>query len=310
MVATVMNIPENSYIVMQAYGSRDILNECAFALLSLCRQNNRDTLKPLHVYIYTDQPTYFKAFEGCWLNLHFREVDASTLKAWRGAIDFVHRVKIEVLRDMASTYSGQILYLDTDVVFAAPVAEMMQRISEGKLYMHIMEGTIFPSENLVFQKLSRFFKNNQPTVNGSPVSIPENAVMWNAGVLGFHTQYKDVLEAVLSFTDEVYKQFPKHVVEQFAFSLYFQQTAPLLTAHNAIFHYWNLKELRPVLASFFKHFANAKWDALIAYSSLIQLPDYLQQKANFYYNRSTFNKLAKKTWQPRLPDWELLAQQI
>ncbi|HRO41991.1 MAG TPA: hypothetical protein PL009_04120 [Flavipsychrobacter sp.] len=305
-----MPIPASSYLVMQAYGSKDILNECVFALLTLCRQHSKEELTPLTVYIYTDQPEYFHSFQNCWLNIQYREVNATELAKWRGAIDFVHRVKIEVLLDFAATHIGQILYLDTDVYFAAPIDKILQQIHKGQLYMHIMEGFVHRSDNLVFQKLSKFLKSNSIRVKNEQVIIPENATMWNAGVLGFHTSYATVLDKVLDFTDEVYRQLPKHVVEQFAFSLYFQQTLPLKTAHTAIYHYWNLKELRPILNSFFKHFKDKNWEELTQISSLLQLPDYLQQKANFYSNRSTLEKLLKKKWTPHVPDWNLLLQQL
>jgi hypothetical protein len=134
--------------------------------------------------------------------------------------------------------------------------------------------------------------------------------MWNAGVLGFSTDHAYLLEDVLAFTDFVYPRFPKHVVEQFAFSLYFQNTSQIHTAHTHIYHYWNLKELRPILLSFFRFFHTNDWDSLVQYSQLIQLPEYLQQKANFYSNRSVIDKLVKKKWLPNIPEWELLVQQL
>lgn len=310
MAEVAMSIPPSSYIVMQAYGSADILHECAFALASLCSRHTRAELANLTVCIYTDQPEYFRAFSDCWLNIHFRYVDEMLLAAWRGNIDFVHRVKIEVLRDFSANHEGNVLYLDTDVVFANPVSEIFEQIASGKLYMHVMEGPVHHSRNAVFQKLSGFFKKGPVMVHNRLIEIPDQAMMWNAGVLGFHTQHAPVLKDVLDFTDDVYRQFPKHVVEQFAFSFYFQRTALLLSAHTSIYHYWNLKELRPVLASFFLFFRDKNWDGLVYFSRLIQLPDYLQQKANYYANRSTLDKLLGRKWKASIPDWNLLLQQL
>ena len=305
-----MAFREYSYIVFQAYGSQDILNECVFALLTLCHHHSQHELDNLKICIYTDQPAFFESFKNSRLDIEFREISKQLLAEWRGAIDFVHRVKIEVLRDFVKDKTGNILYLDTDVYFSRPITEIFDNIHEGKLYMHVMEDQVHHSDNIVFQKLSRFLKNNVIDVNGAVVNIPEQVAMWNAGVLGFHTKYAHLLDEVIAFTDTVHQQYPKHVVEQFAFSLYFQQTAPLLTAHTFIYHYWNLKELRPVLDSFFSFFNEKNWDGLVYYSKLIQLPDYLQQKANFYYNRSVFNKFLKKKWHPKLPEWNLLMQQL
>jgi hypothetical protein len=302
-------IPTNSHIVLQAYGNKDILHECAFALLSLCRHHSIDELAALNICIYTDQPEYFESLNH-GLNIQYRAMNAERLKQWRGSIDFVHRVKIEILRDYVKVHQGQILYLDTDIVIAESIESIFQDIAAGKLYMHIMEGFVYGSNNIVFQKLSRFLRTNPFDSFKKTLVIPENVVMWNAGVLGFSTEHKHLLDEVLAFTDFVYSQFPKHIVEQFAFSLYFQNSAQIHTAHTHFYHYWNLKELRPVLASFFEFFKGKEWHELVYYSQLIQLPDYLQQKANFYYNRSSLGKLLNRKWMPKTPEWPLLAQQL
>ncbi|HTM66154.1 MAG TPA: hypothetical protein VL093_07540 [Flavipsychrobacter sp.] len=302
-------IPKNSHIVLQAYGNKDILHECAFALLSLCRHQSREELAALHIGIYTDQPEYFEALRH-GLNIQYKTIGAALLKQWRGTINFVHRVKIEILRDYVKEYQGQILYLDTDIVFAENINGIFQSIVDGKLYMHIMEGFVHDSDNAILQKLSRFLRGNRFDSFNSALRIPGNVTMWNAGVLGFSTDHAYLLEDVLAFTDFVYPRFQKHVVEQFAFSLYFQNTSQIHTAHTHIYHYWNLKELRPILGSFFRFFHTNDWDSLVQYSQLIQLPEYLQQKANFYSNRSVLDKLLKKKWLPDIPEWELLVQQL
>jgi hypothetical protein len=306
-----MPLPTHSYIVLQAYGNEGIMQECVFALLTLCRQHTREELKGLQVWIYTDKPEFFRSFRDCWLDLRFREVDREQLRQWRGKIDFLHRVKIEVLRDFCSGHEGQVLYLDTDVCFTQPITTIFTDLAEGKLYMHIMEGLVHESGNVMIRKLSRFIKKNGPLiVDGNEISIPDQTSMWNAGVIGFHTRYSSLLEAVLKFTDAVYLQFHKHVVEQFAFSFYFQNAAPLKTAHTAISHYWNLKEIRFILASYFNYFQGRSWDDLVLYSRLIQLPEPMQQKVNFLQNRSTLNKFLKQQWQPEEPRWDLLMQQL
>jgi hypothetical protein len=287
----------------------DIMHECAFALISLCRHHTLEELAALNICIYTDQPEYFESLNH-GLNIQYKTMNAERQKQWRGSIDFVHRLKIEILRDYVKEHQGQILYLDTDIVFANGIADILNNIAEGTLYMHIMEGAVHGSNNIIFQKLSRFLKTHPFNSFKKEIVIPEKVAMWNAGVLGFSTEHTHLLDEVLTFTDFVYPQFPKHIVEQFAFSLYFQNTSQIHTAHTHIYHYWNLKDLRPVLASFFEFFRGRGWHELVYCSQLIQLPDYLQQKANFYFNRSTLDKLLKKKWLPHVPQWPLLVQQL
>lgn len=177
--------------------------------------------------------------------------------------------------------------------------------------MHVMEGIVQDGGNAILKKLWNFLKQRRSiNISGKAVNIPNDAAMWNAGVLGFNTQHKQLLDEILAFTDTVHPMFPKHVVEQFAFSLYFQQADAIKAAAPYILHYWNLKEARQILASFFNYFKDKTWDELVHYSKLVQIHVPMQDKVSFLHNRSVLDKLKKTTWQPAIPNWALLMQQL
>lgn len=302
---------QNSYIVFQAYGNQGILMECAFALLTLSKQEDPNFLAQLDIWIYTDNPSFFTAFNNCPLKLHFRTISPDLLVKWHGKIDFVHRIKIEILKEFTATHQGNILYLDTDTYIYQPLKTIFHNINQGQLYMHIMEGLIHDSNHVMLKKLSKFLAKNQPlNLPSNKFEIPKDVAMWNAGVLGFHTDYAYLLDDILTFTDELYTKFHKHIVEQFAFSYFFQTTQNLKTAHTHIYHYWNLKEIRSILASFFQYFKTYDWEDLAQVSTLIQLAEPMQQKVNFLQNRTSFEKARKLAWQPEEPKWDLLLKQI
>ncbi|MBS1782876.1 MAG: hypothetical protein JSS78_07405 [Bacteroidetes bacterium] len=305
-----MNSTSQNHIVFQAYGNEEILHECALALLSITAQHNQAELQQLHVCIYTDQAAYFEKWKPLPFNLSLVSINEALIRKWRGEIDFVHRVKIELLRDFATKIKGNILYCDTDVYSCAPLSSLFEKIGSGKRIMHIQEGKLKGSSNMVFQKLNLYFEQHKFEINQQLFEMPKDATMWNAGVLGFRADDRFLLDEVLDFTDTVYSKFPKHVVEQFAFSLCFSRAGIIHTAHPFLYHYWNLKELRPLLSSFFHFFSKKDWLQLAQFSRLIQLPEYLQQKANFYSNRSILGKLKKENWSPEIPDWIQLLQQF
>lgn len=299
---------ENNYIVFQCYGQEGIFYECALALLSLGRWVDPGDLENMEIWIYTDQAEWFGWMKGCSLPLHFRQLDQETLRSWRGRIDFVHRVKIEVLKDFTRERKGNVLYADTDVVFTQPIKKMWEGIEDGRLYMHVMEGNVKGCRNPVLRKLDQFLKKNyQQSINGREV---REMSMWNAGLLGFHTKYALLLDDILAFTDRVYTHFPKHVVEQFAFSAYFQQTGMIKSGARYVLHYWNLKEARAILSSFFRRFDGHSWNDLVAVSELIQIPVLLQDKVNYYRNLSIKDKMLKKQWKPDMPDWDEQLKQL
>lgn len=300
-----------SYIVFQAYGNEDILRECLFALLTFSRFHPAGVPADTELWIYTDREDWFGQFADCPLPLRFRRVDAALVREWRGELDFVHRMKIEVLRDFVKNRNGAVLYLDTDVCFLDSVAGILAHIHDGALYMHVQESIIRDEANPLLRKLHRFLLRNSPlSVNGRTLTVPADTAMWNAGVLGFHTDRAPLLDAVLALSDSIYRQFPKHVTEQFAFSFYFQQTAPVRSSAAHVLHYWNFKEMRAYLQSFFAYFRDTPWQELSRYTALIQPHVPLQEMISFYRSRSCWDKLRRKSWQPPSPDWPSLLEQM
>jgi hypothetical protein len=297
-----------NYIVTQCYGNEGVFHECAYALLSLSRLYTIAELEHVQIWIYTDNPGWFGSFKNCKLPLHYRTLDNKTIKQWRGSIDFVHRIKIEALKDFLKHKNGNVLYVDTDVVFTDRIDKVWENIATGKLYMHLMEGRVSSRANPILTKLYDYLsRNSKLKVHGVPVY---DLAMWNAGVLGFNAKYNYLLDEVLAFTDSQYPKFPKHIIEQFAFSIYFQQAGTVKTSASYILHYWNLKEARTVLASFFEYFKERTWDELTEYSKLIQMPVLMQEKANYLSNRSILNKLQKVHWVPGKQDWAAMLKQL
>ncbi len=212
---------QKDYIVFLCYGYERVFHECTYALLSLSRLYESGELSNTEIWIYTDKPEWFRSFKDCGLPLNYRIIDNTTLQKWKGSIDFVHRVKIEALKDLAKEKKGNILYVDTDSVFTGRIDEMLQDINDGKLYMHVREGLISEGGDPILKKLNKYLsKKKRINTNGKPL---QKMAMWNAGVLGFNTKYAHLLDDVLAFTDREYPGFPKHIVEQWAFSVLFQQ---------------------------------------------------------------------------------------
>ncbi len=246
-----MSSENSNYIIVQAYGDAGIIAEAKYLLLSFIARN----VKPLaEVIIYTDQPLAFELYQNN-LNISYAQLDSNRLKDWRGSIDFVHRVKIEILMDATFSRKGNFLYLDSDTVLLQPLDEVFNSIAGGKVFMHLNEGKISDAHNPVLKKLNDFIQSGNVSGDARPIlealKSSTNIEMWNAGVLGFNSERSYVLGQVLRFTDLIYAAYPKHIVEQLAFSYYLQTQFSLLPAQSLIYHYWNLKEFRTLLIVFF-----------------------------------------------------------
>jgi len=291
---------------MQCYGDEGIFYECAMNLLSLSRLYKKEELEQVEIWIYTDKPAWFNRFRQCDLPLNFKPLNDIILKQWRGKIDFVHRVKIEMLKNVLQGKDGSILYVDTDTLFTRRIDELWQQIEGGALFMHMDEGKVSGEGNEVLRKLNAFLHSSQAP-QGKPLYDMQ---MWNAGVLGFNTGHAALLDEVLKLTDSVYARYPKHIAEQFAFSVIFQQQGKVQAAEPYLFHYWNLKEGRELFAKFFKHFEKATWAELTHYSKMIDIPGLVKEKVNFKDNRGFMGKLMGRQWEMKRHDWHALMKQL
>lgn len=268
-----------NFIIYQAYGHEDILREALYSILSLFHASPEWAKDQVMLVIYTDQAAWFKArIDQATYHVQFEEITPVLLQEWRGSIAFVHRVKIKVLQDFFSKYSGNALYVDTDTSFLREVKPLFDAISQGKLYMHTLEGKISTRKDPIFRKLYRFLPKNSFQVAGQSVQLSVETEMWNAGVLGLNKQYAHLLEEVLTLTDEMHQRYPKHVIEQLAFSYVLRKQGPLTAAEEVIFHYWKFKEFRQILAVFFEYAQDKTFPQLIQLASNIPPSELIKPK--------------------------------
>lgn len=297
-----------SYIVFQCYGYEAVFLECVYALFSLSRLYGPEELAGTEIWIYTDKPEWFSRFADCPLPLHFRKINMALIQQWKGKIDFVHRVKIELLLDFTENRTGNVLYADTDMVFLQRLDEVWHKIAPGALFMHMQEGKISDKPNPIFRKLDGFLRGDSAIKDD--IAPLYDKYMWNAGILGFHTSHRELLVRALEYTDSEYPKFPKHIIEQFAFSVQFSSKGNIMSALPYALHYWNLKELRGVIATFLQHFNGRPWADLVRYSALIQPYVLVAEKNIYLQHQSVTGKLLGKKWEPPVYNWDLIEQQV
>lgn len=281
-----------NHILFQAYGNKEILAECRLALLQLLKYH--DT-KEIILVLYTDDPAYFLKELAAFDNKIIEVVTPELISKWRGNIDFVHRVKVEILADFFSKHSGNLLYCDTDTYCLRSLQPVFQQIENNALYMHTNEGLISDAGNTVMKKWHRFLTAHQPEITGIKAAAIPAMTMWNAGVIGINSSKAHLLKQVLTLTDSIYPLFSKHTVEQFAFSYVFQQHAAVMPAEQYIFHYWDLKEYREWLNRFYE--INQELPLKELESSIqAYLPAPMMRDKMDYKKLPFFKKLFAKKW--------------
>ena len=288
-------------ILYQAYGGQDFVNECRYSLLKYLQVYNLTPPAHTAIVVYTDMPDAFADFEPFLRGLSTRNLQKETVQQWKGSINFVHRVKIEMLADFLQTFNGNVLYSDTDTYITAPVEPLFEDLRQGAFYLHQFEGVIDKKLNPSFHKWEAFLSSTPLAYNNKPVEFSKKLKMFNAGVVGLNSSHKYVLQDVLALTDTVYAKFPKHIAEQFAFSYCLQKNGTIKTANALIAHYWNLKEFRQLLQKFFTANAEESIPNLIKKLNAIDAMA-IQEEKNAYERLSFFQRLGKRI---RGQDWKI-----
>lgn len=294
------------YIVYQAYGSEDILNEALYSMISFYKVHGLD-YREVELVVYTDNATHFESVLGKE-RVHCKLLDATLVKQWRGAINFVHRVKIETLLDFTATLKDdQVLYLDSDIVFLKPVNDLFEKIKQGLFVMHEFEGKLNASTFPLILKMGKFIKSNQQALRTKGFDVPVDTGVWNAGVIGFDGSKQYLLSKVLCFTDGFYPLYPKHIAEQFGFSLYLSKEGSVFNSSEYLFHYWSFKEFRSILKDFFTYQKSqratlSKIIEEMDYISPIKMGEPKRQYDKMHWLPKAFRKLKKNRWD--MPDYK------
>lgn len=266
-------------LIYLAHGNKDFLYETLFSIVSFYHYHPDSNIK---ITVYTDQPDFFHTkTEGRVATI---AIDPETIKKWKGPENFIHLVKIEMLKDFVLRCPNEkYLYLDSDAVFTKSIENVFQTIGVSSFAMHVNEGDIYKSKVINIRRLAQFLKSTDYHSNTFD--------MWNAGVIGLDYSDKDILDEVLATTNLLYPKHHTHIMEQFAFSWHFQQKGKIQPVDHLIYHYWFAKKFRNIVLDFFKIYKNESFDVWVEKYGNIQPEQMLRQV--YDYKFGTFAEKVK-----------------
>lgn len=267
-------------IVYQAYGKEEIFEQAYFSLHSLFQ--NLSPKSETSVLVYTDHPDYFSDFKSrVGDRLTTRPVSSEELFQWAGPKNFVHRVKLEILRDASRTLKESLLYCDGDTIFLEDPSSLSAKMTPTTSLMHVQEYRLGKPKDPLAKKLRKFAKKNVITVAGQAVRITDDFQMWNAGVIGLHPSGFSKVDQMILLSDALYDLYPKHVMEQLAVSHVLQTTGEILSSDKHIYHYWDQK---PEYLEMFKvlRAQHQNFDQMALAVSKLKWPKRQSKKASFF----------------------------
>jgi hypothetical protein len=221
------------HLVTQAYGLEEVRVQAHYLALSALAW--REGL-PLEVHVYTDAPEAFAALDG---RVHLRVLSADDIRRWRGPLDFTHRLKVEMIRELAGRFpSDKLLYLDADTFFVSPVSRVVERIGPGRGVMHEREYNVATRDSSQLRKFRKHM--GRLRFEGGPVDLTRD--MWNAGALGLDPADFGMIPRWLAFVDTLYPRYRRGLVEQYGAALMLQQRCEVSPCTDEVFHYWAQKD--------------------------------------------------------------------
>jgi len=245
-------MPVRGHILYVMHGSQKYVDQLWFSCLTLLDLLRRSEREDLGIVIYTDQP------ERCPVHPRVRTVcfGAADLARWRGPLDFVHRVKIEVLRRALEEVGAPLIYVDLDTRWLAlPDAALtdLARVhapeqGRSSLYMHVLEGALSSKVHPRYFAAMQSKPAVQRILADWGIATTPPWPMWNAGGIGLRAGMGGFLDDTLTLCDELLLWLrPYAYVEQLSFSLLANLRYEVKTFEDCVHHYWGVSaEFAPV----------------------------------------------------------------
>jgi hypothetical protein len=282
-------------LIYLAYGPTDLHAEAIYSLLSYYQVARQ----AVQVLIYTNAAAAFKQVLGERPGICYPAVTPGEWQSWRGSSNKVYLLKIGVLTHAAQHYPGNLLFVDTDTVWQVDPAPLFAQIERGQFVMHISEGKL-ATGNELSRKIYRRLKRQVFVVAQRELSINEETVLYNSGVLGLSSALAAQLPDVVMLADQLYAAYNKHMMEQLAFSMWFGETGKIAEAAPYVLHYWNLKAARPLLTHIFQQHALHSLETFYERATALNLQELHESEMRYRALpswRRALLKLVGRQWQ-------------
>ncbi len=217
--------------VYLAHGGWEFRKEAVLSISSLAEKRPF----PGEILVYTDRPREFE-------NLPVQPVllTKSLIKSWQGPYRFMHRMKIELLRELFREGGGHLVFVDSDTMWTDGPAGICEGLREGCVILQDREPQLskafFPEYLAIVNDAGLLEKSGLPVTTQRPIW------MYNSGVVGLpSTMNPDLLEDALRMCDLLSRLVPFKMtwVEQTAYSYIFQSRGmPIRTCASEVLHYW------------------------------------------------------------------------
>lgn len=237
------------YLVHGEPGFHDQARYSALTLLALLLRAGEDQIG---IHVYTDRPELVPVHP----LIVAHPLDPAQMRVWRGPLDYVHRIKLEVLRRAERELGTPLVYVDCDTRWRSlPLAELEALhapVGEARspMYLHLFEEEVSAgSAPSYFQLLMR----KRAALAARQLRAQPPWQVWNVGTIGVPAGAEGFFDEALALNDELLPEARvRRTIEQLALALVACDRFELRPFDHRLTHYWNYGyELPVVLRRFF-----------------------------------------------------------
>jgi hypothetical protein len=222
-------------------------------LLALLIEQNRNDVR---IAVYTDRPDTLPAHD----LVRTARVSPGDFAAWRGPLDYVHRIKLGTLRRALGDLGAPLIYVDSDTrwlkVPDAPFAALNGDVMPGTAgvslpcYLYKIEGAISAS---FFPQYFHLLRKSRHRLAAWRLPHDPPWTMWNSGTVGIPDRSTGFIDDVLRVNDELLPHVSfRNCVEQLALSLVAASRYEVRPFDAYLEHWWPYSsELPDYLRCFF-----------------------------------------------------------
>jgi hypothetical protein len=230
---------------IQSFGQEKEYRRAILTILSFYTHSSIE-LQKTKTLLFTDRPEYFKKYLA-ELPVSYIQLTPEKITEMRGAIDFLHRIKIALIDESFQMEGGPLFYVDSDTFFISDPGPIIFNVTPRVCYMHKWEYEFeslkyWTEESVAGRSFKAFYKLIKNCsfllADGSPVRYNTSHASLNAGAMLFHADHKRFLADVYALTDQFYPLTQNHASEQYAFSLIMQTNTDVKFCEDIVYHYW------------------------------------------------------------------------
>jgi hypothetical protein len=242
-------------VVYLSHGGQKYYDQTRFSVLSLLHHLLKQQRKDIGIVIYTDDPDQSPAHE----LVRSIRLTREELNAFRGPLEFVHRVKLETLRRAQTDIGLPFIFVDCDTQWFKVPDEQFRILANGGheregdipvFYMHKFEGELNAG---FYPQYLRLLQSKRSNLVKWQIKADPPWEMWNSGTVGVSPGMETFFDEALRVTDDLLLDIRHRMfLEQLAISITATSRFRVKPFDDCLAHYWNHgTELPVLLRSFF-----------------------------------------------------------